>query len=655
MKTLIMAIGFMLLAMQVTAQDQRIYGGEEINISEAPYQALLKSFIGGWPTYGGGVVIDCEWILTAAHNVFDENNNLISSSNLRLWVGTNEIEDLNDGQEIGISEIIPHPNYEPAVSLGNGIARVAENDIALLRLATPIQPNDDGKIKTIIVGTNDLISPEDMSPGKLVYITGWGASEDSNGEAEDKLRGVWAPIISFEEANNSLGVSQNTCRPEEDINENMYFPIYGEGVSAGKGDSGGPAIIKKGTEGTENYLVGITSWGYCSEDWDLVLPSQYINVLNYQDFIEEFMYSSCCDDSLQYHLVDENGKENSFFCLGEDIKINVDNIPDRDPETYYLDLWKVDSNGELDWLSGNNWTEGSPDGINVIELFENNANKPITFENGITYAVKLAVNHPICDWVSQLQYFTFIEEGTAVSYHYENENEENKHRFCLGEDVYLNGSGTIETGNYYMDLWVLDENNDYDWISGAGWTQDFPSFINITELFENDPENPVTFESGKTYSVKLAIEAPCGWEELQRNFSIEPCCEELSSGPSNLQFSTNTLSWEPIPNAELYLVENSPSWPSDCSCPNPISIIPIETIDTSVTFSIGPGRCAAVRIRAICSDFSISPPSDTICIRFDRKMSNISPIASISPNPNSGEMSVREGVSFSFHILAKEQ
>ncbi|MEM7185081.1 MAG: hypothetical protein AAF466_00375, partial [Bacteroidota bacterium] len=120
-------------------------------------------------------------------------------------------------------------------------------------------------------------------------------------------------------------------------------------------------------------------------------------------------------------------------------------------------------------------------------------------------------------------------EGDSVDYHYENENHVDQTEFCIGEDVYVNGSATLNTSSYFMDLWIVGDDGEYDWISGAGWIPGSPDFVNITQLFENDPENPVTFEVGETYSVKLAINDPeCGWVSLQKNFTIIDCCDEFT-------------------------------------------------------------------------------------------------------------------------------
>lgn len=241
-----------------------------------------------------------------------------------------------------------------------------------------------------------------------------------------------------------------------------------------------------------------------------------------------------CDptDFVDYHYEDENGNDQTEFCVGEDVYVNGSNT--FNTNNYFMDLWIVDDNGDYDWISGAGWISGTPDFVNITDLFENDLEHPITFEAGETYSVKLAIVHPTCGWLELQHDFTIVEPD-SVAYHYEDENGNDKTEFCIGEDVYVNGSETLNTNNYFMDLWIVDDNGDYDWISGAGWISGSPDFVNITELFENDPEHPVTFQVGETYSVKLAINDPdCGWVSLQHDFTIIDCCDDFNEADFSL-------------------------------------------------------------------------------------------------------------------------
>lgn len=123
---------------------------------------------------------------------------------------------------------------------------------------------------------------------------------------------------------------------------------------------------------------------------------------------------------------------------------------------------------------------------------------------------------------------TFSSDNNVVDFHFEHENMIEDDTFQLCEDVYLDGSATLNTGSYYMDIWrVPPGGGNPQWLSAQGsppndgWLQGTPTFINITDLFVNDPENPVTFQVGETYEVKLAINDPnCGWVSETRRFTI---------------------------------------------------------------------------------------------------------------------------------------
>ncbi len=124
-----------------------------------------------------------------------------------------------------------------------------------------------------------------------------------------------------------------------------------------------------------------------------------------------------------------------------------------------------------------------------------------------------------------------------------------------------------------------------------------------------------------------------------------PDCEV--SQPINLQLTGNVLSWDPVPGAVEYVVENSPIWPIDCRCDNPMSLVPIETTATSVTLPLGENNCFVLQVRARCADGTTSQPSDWICVggrggHGDGKGLT----ASITPNPTHGEMT--------FHVMTHD-
>lgn len=156
---------------------------------------------------------------------------------------------------------------------------------------------------------------------------------------------------------------------------------------------------------------------------------------------------------------------------------------------------------------------------------------------GGTYHITLAIADVVdAIWDSGV----FISAGSfssvaQVDFHFEHENQVEDDEFNLCEDVYLDGSLTQTFGNYYMDIWRIPQGGGSpQWLSAQGsppsdgWLPGAPTFINITSLFANDPENPVNFQVGQTYEVKLAINDPnCGWVSETRRFTITEA--EMSS------------------------------------------------------------------------------------------------------------------------------
>ncbi|WP_299676682.1 trypsin-like serine protease [uncultured Dokdonia sp.] len=496
MKKITILIGFLIASFQLYAQDQKIYGGTSVDIEDAPYQISLE-FNGNHGC--GGTIIDCEWIVTAGHCV-DGNTN---PANLTVHAGATNQNNNGDGQRIGVAEIIIHPSYGQA----NG---VLVNDIALLRLETPLELNED--VRAIEYATPANTSAADIASGVEAFISGWGDS--GGGCCNNNLLGAALPIVDNATAGILMADSSNACPPNNNTAVgNSMISFWQEGIAAGPGDSGGPAVLGRGGDAV---LIGVSSWGGCVRD---DFPTIYANVRNLSGFIDSNInVNDCCSDTVNYHYEDSSGNDQTEFCLGEDVFVNGSDT--FNTGNYFMDLWVVDSNGDYDWISGAGWISGSPDFVNITDLFENDPEHPVTFEVGKTYSVKLAISHPGCGWVSVQHDFTIIEPD-SVDYHYEDSSGNDQTEFCLGEDVYVNGSATLNTSNYFMDLWIVDSNGEYDWISGAGWISGSPDFVNITDLFENDPQHPITFQVGETYSVKLAINDPnCGWVSLQHDFTI---------------------------------------------------------------------------------------------------------------------------------------
>jgi secreted trypsin-like serine protease len=101
----------------------RIVGGENAGIATWGWAVSISI---ANSDLCGGSIISSSWIITAAHCVAGTTASQITiyAGSTRVWSGT---------QSRVASQIIIHPNYIPATY---------ENDIALLRLASPLTMSD---------------------------------------------------------------------------------------------------------------------------------------------------------------------------------------------------------------------------------------------------------------------------------------------------------------------------------------------------------------------------------------------------------------------------------------------------------------------------------------------------------------------------------
>ncbi|XP_026219557.1 coagulation factor VII [Anabas testudineus] len=208
----------------------RIVGGTECPKGECPWQVLLVYKGKG---FCGGVIYKPTWILTASHCM--ENTN---AQFLKVVAGEHNTE-VNEGteQRIQVSEIIMHEKY---------VSRTADNDIALLRLATPIIYTPHAV--PACLPTRPLAERE-LWAISMHTVSGWGRRGE-NGPTSHILRRLKVPRIRTQQCVEESGVV---------LTKNMFCAGYIEGrQDSCKGDSGGPLVTQyKKTV----FLLGIVSWG----------------------------------------------------------------------------------------------------------------------------------------------------------------------------------------------------------------------------------------------------------------------------------------------------------------------------------------------------------------------------------------------------------
>ncbi|KAK2857213.1 hypothetical protein Q5P01_005948 [Channa striata] len=230
----------------------RIVGGTECPKGECPWQVLLVYKGKG---FCGGVIYKPTWILTASHCMEDTDARF-----LKVVAGEHNTE-MNEGTEqlIQVTEIIMHENYT---------TRNADNDIALLRLASPITYT---KYAIPVCLPTRPLAERELWAVSLHTVSGWGRRGE-NGPTSHILRRLKVPRIRTQQCVQESGVV---------LTENMFCAGYIEGLQDScKGDSGGPLVTQyKKTA----FLLGIVSWGKgCARPGNYGI---YTRVSNYLEWI----------------------------------------------------------------------------------------------------------------------------------------------------------------------------------------------------------------------------------------------------------------------------------------------------------------------------------------------------------------------------------
>ncbi|XP_066509082.1 vitamin K-dependent protein C-like [Hoplias malabaricus] len=231
-----------------------LMGGEVGRKGDSPWQALILNAKGKF--HCGGVLIDESWVLTAAHCL---------ETSLRFSVRLGDyLRFVNEGSEVTIpvSKIIPHPKYNPLT---------VDNDIALLRLATPVKFNQ--YILPACLPSRSLAERVLHLNGTQTVVTGWGKQNETASHYSRALGYITVPLVDHAECARHMvnNLTQNV----------LCAGIIGKVRDACEGDSGGPMMTLYHNTW---FLIGLVSWGEgCGRTDKLGI---YTKVANYLEWID---------------------------------------------------------------------------------------------------------------------------------------------------------------------------------------------------------------------------------------------------------------------------------------------------------------------------------------------------------------------------------
>ncbi|KAH9510068.1 Transmembrane protease serine 13 [Bulinus truncatus] len=229
------------------------YGSPIYNGTDAPENAwpwlVLLSYLG---SYCGGVLIDSQWVLTAAHCI------IFKSLTYTVYFGTRYSDFRDYVSRITASYVVTHDEFDE---------KTLANDIALLKLESPVIFNV--KVRPACLP----VDGQDFSMNDRCYITGVG---DRKIPGEVVLQQARVYVVPDKECS-ILWQINNVSTSWQNICAGSVQKMAGTCV----GDSGGPLSCEIGNS---YYVAGIVSLSPPNSSSDII-PDKHTKVSEYINWI----------------------------------------------------------------------------------------------------------------------------------------------------------------------------------------------------------------------------------------------------------------------------------------------------------------------------------------------------------------------------------